>query len=242
MARRAGSLVQLPERAVLPGAKSAPSSACRPADFSLAWTNHCALATSRFCIVFGQPLLRWRLVTTAAFSAHFSLATIKSNQCPATNWSNLATNLSVPNNPPRGGRCNIIKNRGTDFIKQPRCLNNSTKSHSSNCAKPCRVTAAEGALEGPRHPRTIPRVLVRLRLLNTSCPLSFFAYSSCSVGVFHGLKFQFSLVSLFLVVYDLSNVCFVFSLVFDVLAHVLSLSMCCPSFFVLVLCVVPCVF
>ena len=168
--------------AVFPGASSAPSNAWRPDDNSPSCTNRCALA-ARFSIVVGHPLLRWRLLTTAASPEHFMEATIKSCHCPAANLSNLATNFSFPMRPPRGGRCNIIlgksmnnfqprscwssflledpatissnailrqirkdphKNRGTDFMRQPRCLNNSNKSHASNCAKPARIAAADG--------------------------------------------------------------------------------------------------
>ena len=186
MARRTGSLVQLSERGSVAWCQIGTFQ-CIPTSRQLTNLDQSLRPLNSLLHGVWQPFLRWRLATTAASSAHFTLATINSCQCPATNSSNLATNLSLPNNPPRGGQCNIIlgksknnfhprsccstflldapatissrailkqirndphKNRGTDLNKQPRCWNNSTKSHSSNCANPSRIIAAEGRTGG----------------------------------------------------------------------------------------------
>ena len=47
----------------------------------------------------GHPLLRWRLVTTAAFVEHLTLAKIKSCHFPAAKSSNLAPTCPCPSNP-----------------------------------------------------------------------------------------------------------------------------------------------
>ena len=104
VARRTGSLVQLSER----------GSVRHLLDQSLRLLSsllHGVWATSP-AVASGH---------TAASSAHFTLAKINQCQCPATNWFNLATNLSLPNNPPRRGRCNIILGKSRNNFHPRSC-------------------------------------------------------------------------------------------------------------------------
>ena len=90
--------------ASLPGARAAPSRACRADDNSPTCTNlsaRIALNSTSSC-----RLLRPLLLDCAACSSQMRLASNNHPQSPRVKASNRVTNFSLDITPPPGGRCN----------------------------------------------------------------------------------------------------------------------------------------